>query len=765
MPVRDCLKMKKTYAAVALTFILAFAYMQLAILPEARQCIIESQGADASLVKTAASCISAGAVITTALLAVAGAGTLYLGFRRQYFLRIYSYLEKRGKEWFIPVGLTAVAVLFYLTKGNYLAGDALNSTALTMLMADYIKSLTFPYWDFHWYMGSAPFAFYGWLYPLISGALSLATGVEAANKIIFYSLHLLSAGLMYKFAKTATNSSKAAIIAALAYSLSMEHAGRVMIGRSFAVISYALLPLLFLIYESRLSGKIGRNKAIAAMALTAAAMVLNHPADSAFMFMIFATYAALRAIEERAKITGKLVEAAAAFALAFLLTAFWTIPVIAEESEVSQTSKLLEEIVPQAPQPEMLKDALLWPGAWGGKPIFYAGLITVSLGLLGGYYLLRRGKFATAATAISAIALVMIQTTRHSPAMLLMLSLSAGYGFIFISGRLRIDGRKLLLIAIMIIMADTIPGMMQLGYVDFSDFKQFYNRIDAGDGERVLDLATDRRTFWPGMVYVANRQETLFGTLIETAPRGIPYAASVAERASIEYYDEQKNFSDETLDGLYLFGVKYVILHPEQRDRNPSEVFASKETTLGLEKGLQLLKMKEHSTIIASGRTEKADEGTLGKSDAWYLRVPFEERTISFSEMATVIGAMEINRSSATARQILVTQGENENLGTEPKIKVEEVKSRLGKAAIKYSATEKAYLQLSYSHSPYLSVKIDGKETGYWKTAINTIAVKTEKGQHTVTIEGKQSRLRKLLFSVSLAGLFLAVYLIRKNAP
>ena len=118
---------------------------------------------------------------------------------------------------------------------------------------------------------------------------------------MFFAFHVGSALIAYKFVKIATKNSKIAIIAALVYGLSFEHIARVMIGRSFTSLTYLLTPLLFLIYELRLSRKLSRYKFIALIAGTAALLIFNHPANAVFILAIFGIYAGIKALETDSK--------------------------------------------------------------------------------------------------------------------------------------------------------------------------------------------------------------------------------------------------------------------------------------------------------------------------------------------------------------------------------------------------------------------------------------------------------------------------------
>ncbi len=763
---------KYCYFAAVFAFAGLLSYLQLSLLPAARNCILNREGVAALSSASAIAdglkgCGSLTLAAVAAAIAILSAIILFFGFFRGHFARAYSYLEKRNREWVIVAVVVAAAALPYLARGNVVLGDAMQFSALSIYLKESLMSLSYPFWTFYWYLGSAPLAFYGWLYLLAAGAANSFLSIDAANKILFFLLHLGSALAAYAFVKTTTKNGKMAVIAALVYGLSFEHIARIMVGRSITSLTYFLTPLLFLAYELRLDGKIGGFKATALIAVVASMLIANHQADAVFIIAIFALYAAIRALEKETGEEAKklALELIAAMALAFLIISFWAVPMLAEQGQASATGKALEILQLKAPEFGMIKDMVLWPGKWGEKPMYYLGLTSLALAAAGLFYLIRKRKIAIAAAATAAIFMLLLQSPRYAPVMLLMLGASAGYGFLYLAGKVKIESRMLLLIVSAILIADMVPATVQLGYPDFSYNKQFYDTIKANGGERVLDLSTDRRTFWPSYIYINNHAETVFGTLVESAPRSLPYAAAISQKAAQEFYDRQTGFSEETLQGLYLLGVKYVVLHNEQRGKNPEEVFAGKRGALGIERGLEAIELN-HSVIIASGKKARIDyEPALEKEEGWDMRTEFEKRGIDTSETERIIDAMQIDLEKGTAAKILVKEGGSETIASNGELEadVSSVKTSAGRIEISYTAGSDAFLQLSYSHSPYLSVKIDGKEAEYWKTAINTIAVKTTRGEHTITIQARQSRLRKILMPVSLAGLALAVYLMTKK--
>ncbi len=760
---------KYCYFAAVFAFAGLLSYLQLSLLPAARNCVLNSEGVAALFsASTIASglkgCGSATLAAAASAIAILSGIILFFGFSRGYLAMAYGYLEKRNREWVMVALVVAAAALPYLARGNVVLGDAMQFSALSIYLKESLVQLSYPFWTFYWYMGSAPLAFYGWLYLLAAGLANLFMGIDSANKILFFFLHIGSALAAYAFVKTATRNSKVAIIAALAYGLSFEHIARIMVGRSITSLTYFLTPLLFLAYELRLGGRIGSFKATALIAAVASMLILNHQADAVFIIAIFALYAAIRAIE--AKEAKKLaLNMAAAAAIALAITSFWTVPMLLERGEASATGKALEIFQLKAPDASLAKEMVSWPGRWGDKPMYYTGLTVLALAAAGIACLIKSRKFALATATIAAATMLLVQSPRYAPVMLLMLGASAGYGFLYLSGKVKMEGRTLLLIAAAIMIADMAPATVQLGYPDFSYNREFYDTINANDGDRVLDLSTDRRTFWPSYIYMNNRAETVFGTLVESAPRSLPYAAAISQKAAQEFYDEESGFSDETLQGFYLLGVKYVVLHNEQRGKKPAAVFAGKRGALGTERMLEAVELN-HSVAIASGKKAAIGyEPALEKEEGWNMRPQFEAREINTSETDAIMREMRIDTLRGTAAQILVKEGGSESIEANGKLEasVSSVKTGADMVEVSYSAASDAFLQLSYSHSPYLSVKIDGKETEYWKTAINTVAVKTTKGEHKITIQARQSRLRKIFVPVSLAGIALAICLIAKK--
>ena len=738
-------------SVAAIILVATVGYAQLALFPELRMCTIEKVGFGARpgpLLHGLASCVpSSGAMA----LAIAALSTVAFFLTRPVaaFARLWSTLERRRLQWAVPLLVVAVAALPYLSRGDALLHDAMLFAAVTTYLMDSLLTGQSPYWSFHWYLGHPPFAFFGWLYWLLSGGLGAVVGLNLANKILFYGLHLGSTAGAYAFSKAATRDPKIAVVAALAYGLGFDHFARIFTGRTFLALIYFLLPLLFLAWELRWQRQLSRPWVIASTAVLSCAVICTHQVDGAFAIVGFLVYAGVKALESRrlAETVGDLVPG---LLLGALLSSFWTIPLIFEVAEASASSKAARVLSLKVPELAALLGFLPLPLA--ERPIHYLGLSVVGLAALGLLKLLRQGKRGLFVLTVVSLGAVLLQSERHMPVLLLACATSAGVGFTAAGSG---DLIRRLFVVVALLIADLVPMTAQLGYPDFSYLRSFYATVQAGHGERVLDLTSDRHTFWPSFVYLFGKHEAVFGTLIESAPRGLAMSVAISQRAAQEYYDRGQDLSARTLDGLYLLGVKQLLLHDEQRGRDPSAVFREKRTGLGLERGLRSVELGQHSVAIAAPRLVRVPMPDLQRREGWGLKAPYEQRAVPHDEVDALLDRMRLQRATATAAALPVLDAEL-SLPTEVWLQIREVKTYPNRVAIEYESSE-AFLQLSYAYSDHLSLRIDGVEVPFHRTAMDTIAVRTDRGAHRLEIEGRPSGLRRFTRWTSLLGVGLLV--------
>ncbi len=739
---------------------LDIAYLQLERMPPLRSCIIEHVGVradSASLVTTTAACLPGG---DRALLLVAMAAALIfvgLGLSGR-FKTIWSALDERGRAWIVPLSVVALAGLPYLARGDVMLRDAWQFQALTAHFMDVLASGKSAYWSFYWYLGCAPYAYYGWLYWLVSGSLGLLVGLNLANKLLFFVFHLGSAAAVFGYSRTVTKDSRVAAVSALAYGLCFDHFGRVFSGRTQLSLLYLLVPLLFWVWELRLSGRLTPRLTAACVGVLSCLLLLTHQVDGAFMLVDFSVYALVRGID-LGRVRETLVGLSGAFALGALLSSFWTIPLAMEIVEVSASSKAAAVLGTNAPGLKFLW--ALVPAPFRERPIHYLGLGMVVLALLGLRADVRRKQRALPTFFALTVFAAVLESTRHVPALLFGIAAGAGLGFRELE---RLVSKRTSVVVLALSCLDSLAMTAQLGYPSFDYLRRFYATVHAGDGERVVNLPTDRRVVWPSFVYLFGKHETVFGPLIEVAPPGLSMWMAIAQRGAEEHYDRREPFGPRTLDGFYVLGVRRLILHEEQIGRDPEEVFEEKRGGFGLERGLSAFSLAEHSVVIAAPRRVRVATPKIQRQEGWGLKASFEHREVPFEETARLLEGLALDRSSARAAAIFVIDADGETLGGPVTLRVQRVKTEPNRVSIDYESSP-SFLELAYAYSSHLSVRIDGREVPFQRTAFDTIAVTSPGGAHRIEIEGRESALRRFMLLTSMMGGLLTVVLVAFGRP
>lgn len=745
------------FALAGFVLVANIGWLQLWRLPALRQCTIEQVAfsADARAFLSAAVSCAAGADVAAAGAALLAAAVLFFAGVCGAFARLWSALARRRIEWIVPVGVVAVTALPYLSRGDVMLRDAMHFSAVTAYLIDSLLHGQNPYWSFSWYLGFPPFAYFGWLYWLISGALGTWLGLDLANKLLLYMLHVGSVAGTYALAKAVSRDARIAAVAGLAYGLSFDHYARVFSGRIFLSLLYALLPLLFLAFEQRLRGRVDRRRTVAALGTLSCLIVFTHQVDGTFAIAGFIVYAAARSIHER-RFASVTLDLALGLGLGALLSSFWTLPMLVEMREVSASAKTASVLALAPPVAGTLL-GIVTP-VLRDRPIHYIGVSLLVLAVVGLWRLARDRQPALPALAVFALAASLFQSDRHMVVLLLAAAVGAGFGLAALE---RVPSPARLFVVIAILAGELAPLSVQLAYPDYGYLRRTYATVQAHDGQRVLDLATDRRTFWPTFVYLFGKNETVFGPLIESASSGLSLWTAIAEHAAEEYYDQQHDLGERTLDGLYLLGVKHVLLHDEQRGLSPAAVSRDKRAGLGLERHLRIQELTEHSVAIAAPRLVRVSASALEQQQAWGLRTAYEQRAIPFDDMSALLDRMQLRRAAAVAAVLPVIDTDDASLPAPPYVEISRVMTAPNRVAIDYESSE-TFLQLSYAYSPHLHLRLDGVDIPFHRTAMATVALQTPGGVHHLEIEGNPSRLRRLAFAPSLLGVMITAGLVAR---
>ncbi len=785
-------KLAKPATAILLAaIVVAFVALQLQTIPAAKVCLFEKATEGAGL-GTLAHCFSAKTIWPLLMLFQAA---LFIALIEVFYGSLTGLFEtafeSSGKTVLLLAAAVAVLTAFYMAKGDVLLGDAYLFHPAAQIFKD-AAAQGIPHHTFYWYGGSAHFEYYGQLYFALAAVADIVfRDMNLTLKIINWLLHIAAAVAVYLLAIELTKSKKASFAAAIAYSVSYEHIARIMLhGRLMDSLMYILLPLLLLIAEKYLKGKISRTTATAGLSLTAAAIFLNSPGDGVFLLIPAAIYSALRFLQlkqPQMKIT-VLKTAAVIGMLVVVLTSFWTVPFIVEKASFNAGARV-GELTSMRFSPGILKEMASFPGQRGIAPVYYLGMVQIILAAIAAFSIIRRkGNKALVALAMAAAAtliLILLQSSRYAPALVLALAMLAGAGSLILTNSLTaktrgvklpkfITAAQIFIFLLALIVLDSAAALLQPYYPDFSAEKQFLSeKIPSAAGFRTIDLHSDRRTFYPSLTYLATKTESVFGSILEGAPKSDNYAAAIATQAAKEYYDDGANFSQETLDGFYLFNVKYVVLHPEQIGNNLS-LGRSFKAAVGLEKDLEITELG-NSPVIAAAKIQQYENRELEKEENYFLRTKFETREINYEITGEITRLMKINREKATADEILVKDAADSETGTrEPannnnsedlEVKAAVIETKHAKIKLAVQQNRDAFLQLSYAAGPEISVLVDSEKVNYHTTAVGTIAIKTSGGEHTIEIVARPSRLRQTLFvaAAATAVLLAGALLLAKN--
>jgi hypothetical protein len=704
----------KLIGILALCAAAIYAVLQLKALPQVKSCALAHN-------MHLAGCIGAWPIALSLALAFALAALLIMLLKNPG--TVDSFFKKKHLPLAILAAIIAVLSIFYFAPGDVALGDAAAFTATAKYAYNSLSHFQPPFWNFYWNGGTSIFSAYGFLAPAAAGFLNFITNdINSAVKLYMFLTQIMGAIFAFLFIEKISGSKKAAFIGALAYSISLEHIGRIMIGRTQTAMLYAIVPLLFFALE-KYEGK----KQALAVALASSMLFFTHPADGALIIAVFAAYALIR--------RKKIIPLVAAAAIFMLIASFWAAPFIFERSTLAASEKAFGVISFKSPNMQALAGMVSWLIVPGYREVYYLGISSVILAAIGIAYS-KQSRIALAIPLIIALSLTIIQSARYLPVIVFMLSALAGISMLALP-----KPRAFIIIAALILI-DFAPSLWQATYIDDSYQAAIHEQIAKDTSDfRVLDLHSNRRTYWPSKLYTDADLQTVFSPVIESSPPSIPYLAAISQKAAHEIYDLNQPMSEETAKGLEMFNVKYVIIHNAQIGLPPQATFDDKSASLGLERNITIITLN-NTQAIASSAVNCCYTTELDSEEPWQMRVKFEERSINSGITDSLIALLN--------ESIPLKEGQNASIIGNASAKVLAAKTESGTIRLEVETT-KAYLMLAYSYYPWLEVRVDGKKTGFMRTAFNTIAIEVESGKHEIEIDAHASPLRKTLFYLSAA--------------
>ncbi len=777
---------RRLFAFIGL-FLLISALLNLSILPEVKQCILnEHFYGTASLTSAAVYIKCAQQLLPAKWLQIAITVAALVAIIALKPLRALADASQNTKHaLLLLLTMTTGFLMAYFQPGRMLLYDGVVFQAAAQSYYEIFSSGQLPHFFFPWALGSMHTAYHGQIFFALTGLMNfMLHNIDMAFRTASFLLHILSGVAAFYLAKYVLKDNRAALIAGLIYALIPEHTLKMLLlGRTIAAPIYALLPVAILLIERFIDGRTGKKSLAAWLGLISAAMFLSSPQDAQVtIVLLFGYFFARMLLKEKS--AGQLAKTAAitaaAAALFLLLTSYWTVPYILESEHVNTLQqKAIYEYKPKLPELgtaakiaipaagilQLMKlnidfsldyfglTALILAAAAiaksGDKRIRLAGIYGAAALLLGLFITQRAGIFAA-----------------------LMVSIAAAAGSMKILPKLQFRKHSLAPVAFGVILIVVAADLGMWAFVpimpDFTKQQKVYNEEipQFAENARVLDLHSNRRTYYPALVYMDRQAQVPFSILTVGDPKAFYYVATAASRAAQEVYDnkqELSELSEETRKALYMYNIGYVIVHPDQKGKTAAETFSDKAAALGFE-NLQPQVIKINATpLIISAAAKKIPLISESEKGLFFTKGEFENRGFPWENVRAALNEMEINATTNSAAAILIAD-DKDNAGfyaaeaapatpQQLQLKVIGHTVRANKVIIVAETTADSYAQLSYAYYPWMEARIDGKKTETYKSAFKLLVIRLPEGRHRIELTPKLTPLRKATAAVSLIAL------------
>ncbi len=764
--------MRKLLVALLLLSLLSMAGIQTFVLPEVKSCAFSSLEISSglslsSILPSAISCFSP-AYFAFFIFPVAFALLLlHPGFFREFAGFLSGIFSSRKSTVIVLVILLASLFSFFLAPGDAMLSDAGQFQGVTFSYLNSMRQFSFPDFTFDFYAGSMQFYYYGPAYFIATALFSMPfSDVNLSLKLFLFLSQVGAAVAFFFFANRLLRNNSHSFIAAVAYSLIFEHVAKIaIVGRTILAPVYLLLPLLFLSFEKLADGSMRKLAAIIAISLLVSAIFLTSPADSVFILPFFAVYAFLRLLS-----LGRLhllKPLAASTFLFLLLTSFWTVPFFLERDFVSGSARAVAEFVPGFS--DYAVRMLEWPGSWGFSQVYYLGVSLLLLSAFAAAFSFRKKglPLVLSSCLLLSFLFVFFFSGRAATSVVFFLPLLAALGiprlYSLLSKKFRISVPVFAALLLLVVLVDLAPAAIQPVYADFSYERGMLDAtIPYGDGSgRILDLHSNYRTYYPYVSYVGMNVPEVFGIIPEGAPRSFAYAASIASAAAHDVYDTSSALSPGVVQGLFLLNAKYLVIRNEQIGIPADVTFASKRYGFGLERNISVVELNS-SPIILSRQLSCCFSHQLDSAESFFTKQGFNSRALYWNYTSSLISAMDVDVSSATASHILSKTANSEFIISSVPLSFSILNySHSPKRIVAViNASSGAFARLGVSYFPWLKITVNGKRQQPIQTAMNFVAVRVDEGVNEIVVEADISMLRKVMNAVSFAAFIVLLLLL-----
>jgi hypothetical protein len=657
----------------------------------------------------------------------------------------------------LPVFLAAgfgFGLYSYLTAGHIPGGDGYTHVTRTWFFLRAVHAGEYPFWVNQWYMGYPAGLFYGFLHYILSGvwALILPFGFFASVKLFLWLTHVLSGIFMFLLARRLFDNTGAAVVAGTVYAFSAQHLHSI-VDDGYLPLSlvFILLPLVFMVFESFLQGRIGALKSAALSSLLLSACVLTHIQYGLYAIVLWILWSVLSITTARGGrknpfgcvlLTGFLVA---------LLTAWFLVPslleykwlILAAQSPLDSLIRVkglgIETVMERLwliLYPRFLSDpstlhALYRPAQ------HYFGIVPFVI-VLEGFILTWFGRTSgdrrIPYLLFAGFPMILLMP-RFTNFWFFVVCLAAGLGTASITHALkkRFGWKEswVAVLLLLLVVMDLGPGLIKSPYFRQSGDEEETRTsriVQSWHDNRTLALSPDARVL--GDIRIeAGGASYVTGGIPQCAPRSHQHAAAMIMKASSEVCTQRKPLSRDTADGLRLMGVGKV---------DVSCVY-----------GGDWIRLDSALSVFSRKAEEAGDALSLRGTETWRsLWHGYNNQTLDTETSLRIVREMEMDARQPLANRILLKEAPDKrvNINEGPTMfRVLSQKFSQSSLAVQYESIADGYLRLAYSYFPPNRVLIDGQRVPMMESAMGCTVVKVPAGRHTVEIKPGFSSLRKIL--------------------
>lgn len=363
---------------------------------------------------------------------------------------------------------------------------------------------------------------------------------------------------------------------------------------------------------------------------------------------------------------------------------------------------------------------------------------------------------------------------RYQVFMLFFMSILCGLGCKYLSDRLKKFGKIshsieyrtfLFLIGLLLMDLGGNAVVRKYGTIEWDadrviGYKYLMAKKDKESGQtegRSIEFTKNNHGFYyakPSITPLLLGLPSPLGGFPQGTTKSFPYVSEIIRKVRKEI-EVENILSDESLDGLYLLHVKYLILDKEEFDysiKNVSRIYENES--------IKIYELKDSSPILASKEIVNGKSSNFRGVD-WRTLINLEGDWGLTDRVKNIISRMGINREKKLSKVLLTTSAGDYQPGVDGKnpLSIELINEDVKNTTIsmKIKADEDCFLRLSYTYYPHMEIYIDEKRISPLKSAFEFIILPFPAGEHRVFIKYTWSQLRKTCSAISLGFLVFGV--------